>query len=60
MNNVSMKVNGDVLTITVDLKAKGTASKSGKTSIIAGTGGFVAVDHKSGAKVSLNVTVPKE
>lgn len=60
MNNVQMEVKGDKLIMTVDLKGDGVVSKSGKTKLIAGTGGFVAVSHASGAKVSVNVTIPKE
>lgn len=60
MNNVVMKIEGDKLVMTVDLKAKGAVSKSGKTMIIAGTGGFVPTGHANGSKVSVNVTVPKE
>jgi hypothetical protein len=61
MENCKFEVKGDTLTITVpNLKAAGKKSASGKTKLIAGTGGFVAVDHASGAKVSLNVTVPAE
>ena len=59
MNNVIMKVDGDKLHIVIDLKAKGAVSKSGKTMIIAGTGGFVSTGHANGSKISVNVTVPK-
>jgi hypothetical protein len=59
MDNVKYEVKGDTLTITVpNLKAAGKVSQSGKTKLVAGTGGFVNVDHPSGAKFSLNVTVP--
>jgi hypothetical protein len=61
MENLKIEVKGDGLLITVpNLKAKGKISKSGKTKIVAGTGGFIAVDHPSGAKVSVNVTVPSD
>jgi hypothetical protein len=61
MDNLKIEVKGDGLFITVpNLKVKGKASKTGKTNIVAGTGGFVTVDHPSGAKVSVNVTVPAE
>lgn len=59
MKNCTIKVNGDKLVIEVpNLKADGRESASKKTKIIAETGGFVLIDHPSGAKVSLNVTVP--
>jgi hypothetical protein len=57
VDNVDMKVVGDKLTITVDLKAKGKPSSTGKTLLIASTRGAVAVDHNRGVKVALNVTV---
>jgi hypothetical protein len=60
MNNVAMEVKGDKLIMTVDLSKAGAISKSGKTTIIAGTGGFVPTGHANGSKVSVNVTVPKE
>ena len=39
MQNVTTKVTGDKLTITVNLKSKGTASKSGKTTVVASSRG---------------------
>lgn len=59
MQNMTMKVQGDKLLIEItSLKADGKKSASGKTKIIAGTGGFTGIDHSSGAKISVNVTVP--
>lgn len=43
MNNVEMKIVKDVLTITVNLKAPGKPSASGKSSVIATTSGNIAV-----------------
>ena len=43
MKNVEMKVNGDILTITVDLSKEFGPSASGKTIIIASTEGNVSV-----------------
>ena len=54
MKNVDMKVNGDILTITVDLSKEFGPSASGKTIIIASTEGNVAVPERE-AKVGLNV-----
>lgn len=60
MENLNVKVDGDKLTLTVpNLKASGKDSKTGKTKLIAGTGGYIALDHPSGAKVMVNVIVPK-
>lgn len=60
MDNLTVKVDGDKLVLTVpNLKAAGKDSKTGKTKLIAGTGGYVTIDHPSGAKVMVNVIVPK-
>ncbi len=59
MDNVTMDVKDDKLLITVDLKAKGTPSSTGKTLLIASTRGAVPLaDHPRQVKVALNVTVP--
>ena len=56
MENVEMKVVGDKLTITVDLKAPGSRSSTGKTLLIASTRGAEPVTYKSrGVTVALNV-----
>lgn len=55
MRNVLMKVEGDKLTITVDLKKKGEPSKSGKSSVVATTAGIVDVPGGKGAKIGLNI-----
>lgn len=54
MKNVDMKVNGDILTITVDLSKEFGPSSSGKTIIIASTEGNVSVPARE-VKVGLNV-----
>ncbi len=53
--NVSYKVEGNTLTITVDLAKRYGPSASGKTTKIASTGGNHAVGHSSGAVIGLNV-----
>src|ERR1035437_4835741 len=57
MVNVNTKRNGDQLIITVDISKAAleaaTASKSGKTRIVASTGGFTG---EGPVKYSLNVT----
>ena len=53
MKNCTMKVEGNTLTITVDLSQDNGPSKSGKTRIIASTEGNQAV--QPGVKVGLNV-----
>jgi len=55
MKNVEMKVEGNILTIKVDLTKESGPSSSGKTIIIATTEGNVAIDGHEEAKVGLNV-----
>lgn len=55
MKNVEMKVEGNVLTIQVDLTKEFGPSSSGKTIIIASTEGNVAVEGHEEAKIGLNV-----
>jgi hypothetical protein len=50
-----MKVDGDILTITVNLKERFGRSKSGKTEIIATTGGNVSAPNNPDIKIGLNV-----
>ena len=46
MKNIKTEVNGDILTITVDLSKEQGMSKSGKTMIIATTSGNIAIDGR--------------
>jgi len=55
MKNVEMTVEGDILTIKVDLAKEFGPSASGKTIIIASTEGNVSIPDRSEAKVGLNV-----
>src|SRR4030065_804795 len=55
MKNVEMKVEGNILTIKVDLTKDFGPSSSGKTIIIASPEGNVVVDGHEEAKVGLNV-----
>jgi hypothetical protein len=54
MKNVEMTVDGNVLTIKVDLSKEFGPSSSGKTIIIASTEGNIAVPDRD-EKVGLNV-----
>ena len=54
MKNVEMKVEGTILTITVDLSKEFGPSSSGKTIIIASTEGNVTISGRE-EKVGLNV-----
>lgn len=61
MTNVKFDVNGNVLTITVDLAQEHGPSASGKSITIANTGGNVTVPFKgTEVKVGLNVYKPKK
>ena len=54
MKNVDMKVDGNILTIKVDLTKEFGPSSSGKTIIIASTEGNVSIPERD-EKVGLNV-----
>jgi hypothetical protein len=54
MKNVQMTVEGDILTIRVDLSKEFGPSASGKTIIIASTEGNLSVPERE-EKVGLNV-----
>jgi hypothetical protein len=54
MKNVQMTVEGDILTIRVDLSKEFGPSASGKTIIIASTEGNISVPERE-EKVGLNV-----
>ncbi|HVH73298.1 MAG TPA: hypothetical protein VM755_00125 [Stellaceae bacterium] len=45
MENIDMKVDGDKLVLTFDLKAPGKVSSTGRTKLIATTRGAVPVPH---------------
>lgn len=59
MKNVELSLDGDILTIRVDLTQTYGPSSSGKTTIIASTEGNVAVDAGRDEKIGLNVYRPK-
>ncbi|MCA9470518.1 MAG: hypothetical protein MRJ96_06205 [Nitrospirales bacterium] len=54
MKNVEMKVDGNMLTITVDLSQEFGPSSSGKTTIIATTEGNVTIPGRE-EKIGLNI-----
>lgn len=53
LKNVALNVEGNTLTITVDLSKELGPSASGKSTLIASTGGAVTVE--GGARVNLSV-----
>jgi len=55
MKNCEMKLNGDILTITVDISKKFGVSSSKKSIIIASTEGNVSIPDKENIKIGLNV-----
>jgi len=55
MKNVEMKVEGNILTITVDLSKEFGLSSSGKSMIIASTEGNQSVEGKEEVKIGLNI-----
>lgn len=60
MKNVDMSVNGNVLTIRVDLSKEFGPSSSGKTIIIATTEGNQSVPTREDVKVGVNVYKKKQ
>jgi hypothetical protein len=54
MKNVQMSVEGNILTIKVDLSKEFGPSSSGKTTIVASTEGNVTVPERE-EKIGLNV-----
>ena len=60
MENVQFQVQGNHLVITVDLGQELGVSSSGKSVIIATTGGNVAVPGWEAVKVGLNVYRPQQ
>ena len=55
MQNITTKVDGQLLTITVDLSKDFGPSKSGKTIIVASSQGNQKVEGGNGAVIGLNV-----
>jgi hypothetical protein len=59
MRNVEIKVDGDKLTIIVDLSQEFGLSSSGKSITIASTEGNVSVPNREEVKIGLNVYKPR-
>lgn len=58
--NVSMRVDGSLLVIQIDLSRSLGPSSSGKSEIVASTGGNVSVPGYEEVKVGLNVYRPRK
>ncbi len=54
MKNIDLKIDGDILTIKIDLSKNFGKSKSGKTEIIASTAGNVSVPGREEVKLGIN------
>lgn len=59
MQNCEMTVNGNILTIKVDLSKEQGPSASGKSLVIATSSGNQPIPSKHGAKIGLNIYKPK-
>lgn len=59
MKNVEIKVDGDTLTITVDLSQEFGPSSSGKSITIASTEGNVSIPSREEVKIGLNIYKPR-
>jgi hypothetical protein len=55
MKNIEMTIQGDILTIKVDISKTFGRSSSGKSTIIASTEGNVSVPGRDEVKIGLNV-----
>jgi len=58
MNNITQQLNGSILTLTIDLSKTGKLSSSGKSLLIASTGGSVKVDGRPDVTIGVNVYTP--
>jgi len=55
MKNMEMKVEGSILTITVDLSKEFGESKSGKSIVIGSSEGNISIPDNDDIKIGLNV-----
>jgi len=58
--NIQMKLEGNTLVITVELSKTYGPSASGKSEVIASTGGNISVPGQELVKVGLNVYRPQK
>ena len=58
--NIRMEVQGETLVITIDLSKAFGLSGSGKSVIIASTGGNIALPGREEVKIGLNVYRPQK
>ena len=55
MKNCEMKLEGNILTITIDISKEFGKSSSGKNIIIASTEGNISLPEREDIKIGLNV-----
>ena len=55
MKNIEMTVNGDILTVRIDLSQRHGKSASGKNEIIASTEGNQSIPEHDAVRIGLNV-----
>ena len=60
MKNIEMQVNGDILTVKIDLSQRFGKSSSGKNEIIASTEGNQAIPGRDEIKLGVNVYTKAE
>ena len=60
MKNIEMQVNGDVLTVTIDLSQRHGKSGSGKNEIVASTEGNQSLPGRDAIKIGVNVYTKAE
>lgn len=58
MRNIKTTRKGNILTLEIDLGAKGQNSASGKNEVVATTGGNVAIEGPGNFKLGLNIYKP--
>lgn len=55
MKNIAVSIKEKKLTLVIDLSKKGAPSKSGKSNVIASTGGNIEVTGHPDVKLGLNI-----
>lgn len=55
MRNVEMKIDGSILTISIDLSKPGEVSASGKSLVLGSTEGNVSCIERPDVKIGVNV-----
>lgn len=55
MKNIEMQIDGDILTVKIDLSQRHGKSSSGKNEIIASTEGNLSLPNLDAVRIGLNV-----